>query len=148
MQLIFQRKKKCLKHNLTGEHIRQTEIYFNNEVDDYAKAQVKTETKAEAKADSENDDDVINNSRKDKCTFCNKTFRSEKSVRTHENIQWRENLESSDLFKFTSFYNHHQLYISRLDNGHVTDIKKAVNYVLDNIIPYKAYKNEVAANCL
>ena len=62
-------------------------------------------------------------------------------------IHWRENLESSDMFNITS-YDHHQLYISRLDQGYITDNNEAVNYVLDNFIPYKSYKYKVTANCI
>ena len=72
--------------------------------------------------------------------YCDKTFRSERSLRTNENMHRRENLDSGDIFIFTSSFKRHQLYISSIDQGYITDIKEAVNYILDNIITYESYK--------
>ena len=71
--------------------------------------------------------------------FCDETFRSERSLRTHENIHWRENIQSSDIFNINSYFNHHQLYISRVDQGYVTDINEAVKYDLDFKKLYQIY---------
>ena len=80
--------------------------------------------------------------------LCDKTFRSDKSLRTHEIIHWRKNLKSSDIFNFTSSFNHQQLYINRLDQVYTTDNNEAANNGLDNNIPYKSHKYKGNSNSL
>ena len=106
-----------------------------------ARAEDKTITKAKTKTDTDTDtdsEDITSYSRKNNCVCCGETIRIKKSLKTHEKIHCRANLESSDIFNITSSFNHRQLYINRLHQDYNTDISEAVSYFPNNIITYKS----------
>ena len=64
------------------------------------------------------------------------------------NKHWRENIATTKDNVIKSRFNQKQIYNTKLNIELIKKIKESVDYILDELIPFKTYKYKVTVNCL
>ena len=63
------------------------------------------------------------------------------------NKHWRENIATTNDNVIKSRFNQKQIYNTKLNNELIEKIKESVDYILDELIPFKSYEYKVTVNC-
>ena len=135
------------------------EKVFNSDENDYI---IKTKTKTKDIIKTKDIFKTETETETELCWVCGDKFKNQIGLQTHMNKHWRENVVLNDLrssfanqgtcfadnYNIKSSFNQRQLYITKSNGNFIKDINEPVDYILDEIKPFKSYKYKVTANCL